>query len=804
MFGELLNELPAILTWYVIFLILGLATLPIINKYFHNWKDKGYGVSKFIGLAMVTLPLWFLSAIHVVPFTQYTTILFFFAYVGFAGWLVYKNKYRLTKSEIKWIIFEELMCFFIFIIWTFIRSTNSQVEGTEKMMNIAFMNSILRTEFFPALDPWQSGGTINYYHLGHYMYVFVAKMVGIKISFAYNFALNIIAGFSFIAAFSIIVKLINTNIHKKASVLAGLFGASWLCFGSNMHYLYKWAESIYLNKPFEYWFPDGTRIIENAIDEFPAYSIPLGDLHGHYIGMPFLIVMIALLIVSYNIAINSKDKIRFNMIISVLVVALYGINSWDFITVNFLFVLLHLYQSFSYYKNIKDRLIGFIIAESSLLIVGIIFILPYILNFHPPVGGLGIVPMGATSDLLPWTQMWGMFLIISLFFIYVKFLAQRNKWIQFIALFFSGIIFSVPILNSLEFIIKTQVESSNNFDIKISEKFWPNMLTLFLVLLSIGVISYVIIFLTKKIKDTLKYKVGKYEIFVFILNVAVFALLIGVEFLFIKDIFYRNNPPYFRTNTVFKFYYHAWIIWTIVCSYYVYKIFVTFLDAKIKAYKFIGLLISSVIVILYYGSIMYIFEGVRDFYPFFKYDNINYPTVEQLFSRDAGDHIKIYDSIDGNMYIKRTYEGDYEAMKWFNENVKGQPVIVEAVGDAYTYYARFSANLGLVDIMGWPTHEWQWRSSITEVTDENGKTTYPDAGSTEAFARRDEVQKIYTTVDADELKDLLIKYDVKYVVVGVKERDMYTDKLNEVLFAQFGSKVYDNLDTRIYKIKFTD
>jgi uncharacterized membrane protein len=362
----------------------------------------------------------------------------------------------------------------------------------------------------------------------------------------------------------------------------------------------------------------------------------------------------------------------------------------------------------------------------------------------------------------------------------------------------------VPLLTSFEFITKTQVSGSNNFDIKISEKLWPSLLNVLIVLLVIGAVSFLIVFLTKRIKDKLKYKVGKYEVFVFILNVAVFALLIGVEFIFVKDIFYRNNPPYFRTNTVFKFYYHAWIIWTIVCSYYVYKIFVTYLDSKAKIHRFVGFLIAFIVMVLYYGSIMYTFEGIRDFYPFFKYDNINYPTVEQLFSQDAGDHIKIYDSIDGNMYIKRTYEGDYEAMKWFNENVKGQPVIVEAVGDAYTYYARFSANLGLVNIMGWPTHEWQWRSSVTEVKDADGKSTYPDEGSTEAFARRDEVQKIYTTVESEELRDLLIKYDVKYIVVGGKERDMYADKLNELLFAQFGSKVYDNLDTRIYKIKFTD
>lgn len=799
MFGELANEWPKIVIWYLVFLILGLAGMPFLNKYFSKWKDGGYGVSKFLSMAAVTLPLWFLSALKILPFNQSTSILFFVGFVGLSIWYAVKTKFRFNRALVKWIIYEEILFTLVFVIWTFIRSTNSQVEGTEKMMNIAFMNSMYRAEYFPVADPWYYGGFINYYHLGHYMYVFIAKMTGIPISFAYNFALNTIAGFTFIGAFSIIVKLINAKGWQKGATFAGLFGATWLCFGANFYYLYKWIEAVFVKfKYFDYWFPDGTRIISNAIDEFPAYSIPLGDLHGHYLGMPFIVIMIALLIVSYNIKIGSREKIKFNLIISVLVCVLYGINSWDFITTIFLFGLLFLYQAFTSYKLWSDRLIVVFMATISLVVPGILFMIPYIVNFDPPVGGIGVVPLGQTSDILQWLQMWGMFVALTASFIFMKSLVNGDNKLRAFALTVLAIFLLVVSFGGLQSPVIV-LEGFMNF--KIVDNSGPVFIKLATVLMSIILFVLVFMLLFRYLKIKLEYKKGRYENLVILMTVASLALIFGVEVLFVQDIFFRSNPPYFRTNTVFKFYYHAWIIWSITSSYFVYKIFSTYLNSKEIKARIVGSVFAFMIFILYIGSVSYIFEAVKDFYPFIKYDNINYPTTEQWASADIGDHVKIYDSIDGNMYIKRYHLGDYEAMKWFNANVKGQPTVVEAIKDAYSYYQRYSANVGLINIMGWPTHEWQWRSnSVSKLDEETGKIIYEDLASKDAFDRKAEVEKIYQTTDINELKSLIAKYNVEYIIIGEKELEAYGDSINEELISQLCGKVYDNYDTKIYKV----
>jgi len=798
MFGELGNEIFNIIIWYGVFLLLGVATLPLINKYFSEWKDKGYGISKFIGLAIVTLPLWFLSNFKIIPFTQTTVIFFLVGYIGLSVWYAWKTKYTLTRSTIKIIIFEEILFLLIFMLWTFIRSTNSQVEGTEKMMNIAFMNSIFRSEYFPVVDPWYYGGYINYYHIGHYMFTFVSKLTNIPISFAYNFALNTIAGFSFIATFSIIIKLINSTSKAKlkGSIFAGLLGASWMCFGANFHYLYKWIEAVFSSKTFEYWFPEGTRIITNVIDEFPGYSIPLGDLHGHYLGMPFLIIMIALLIVSYEIKIGTKEKIRFNLTISILVCVLYGINSWDFITTIFMFSVVHAYQVFITYKKWQDRILVFLVTTASLLVIGCIFLIPYLINFHPPVGGIGIVPIGQTSEILPWIQMWGTFVLITFMYFLTRTFWHRNLLLRIISLFGLSLVFLIPIIGKVKSLYT--VEGFMNF--KLVDNYQNLIGDWIVAIISIAVFISLLLALFKFLRITIQVKADRYETFVNLMLFVCFALLLGVEILFVQDIFYRSNPPYFRTNTVFKFYYHTWIIWAILCSYFSYKIFDTYLSSKSIKLKVIGSFLSYIIIILYIGSIAYAFDSIRDFYPFLKYDNNKYASLQELTSADAGDHIKIYDSIDGNDYIKDNHPGDYALMQWFNKNVQGRPTVVEAVGEAYSYYSRFSSNIGVVSIMGWPTHEWQWRSNTVAKVGDAGSIVYEDKASVDAFARKDEVEQIYTTTSLEDLKGLIAKYNVEYIIVGELERDAYKDKINEALISKVSGKIYDELNTKLYKV----
>lgn len=707
-------EIRIFLVWYLVFMILGVIGLPLSNKLFKGWKDHGYGFAKLIGLFFVAMPLWFLASLKLIPFSEITVWLI--TMVAFAAALYYVN-----KSEIKlnrYIIFEEIAFLVLLIIWCIIRGDNPRIEGTEKFMNLAFMNSILRAEYFPPLDPWYTGGTINYYYLGHYLYTFVAKLTGIGINYAYNYALVTIIAQSFISLFSVISNVVTKSKTWLGASIAFL-GAAWISFGGNMHYAFNWFWAIMTGEEFSYFFPDATRIIPFTINEFPAYSIVLGDVHGHYLALPFTILIVGLIIVSYKIAIDSRAKLKFNLLISFIIISLYGINSWDFLTANFMFVSLHAWQAYKLDKERVFKIKHFLLAEASLILPGFIFMLPYFLNFSAPLIGkgsfyidkfLGLVPAfyikngvpvealaegeqaatglfskGKFRDVMPWLAMWGMFLSISVSYYYLR----TKGWL-------GGKMKNINLLGLLVF--------------------------------------------------------------------AALALVVGVEIFYLKDIFHVSNPNFFRTNTVFKFYYHAWIIWGIAASWMGYLLVKGFLNTKQTNRKYILFTLLFVIGVFYVGSIAYIEKAVKDFYPEIK--------IEKT-------------TLDGYNYIKEdnTKVGDYHSITWINENITGQPVFAEAVGDAYTYYARISANTGVITPMGWPTHEWQWR----------GDSDTP-------FARQRDIESLYTASEVSQAREVIQKYKIEYIYIGGLEEQKYPN-LNQELLSELGESIYTNeYGSRIIKV----
>ncbi len=684
-------EIKIFIIWYLLLFSFGIIGLPITSYIFKNWQDKGYAFSKLVGLFVVGMFWWFFSAIKILPFTPVVGwVLFVIAILSSLYWL-YRHKFKLTK----YMLLEEVLFFVTMVVWTFIRSFNPRTEGTEKMMNLAFMNSINRTVHFPPLDPWLSqGGNINYYYLGHYLYVVMGKLGNIAISYVYNYALVTIIAQTFVGLFSIFLELFKKG-KEWIKLSFSLLGALWICYAGNLHMAYNWFVAYFKGEDFKYFFPDSTRIIDHTINEYPAYSIVLGDVHGHYLALPFLVLVVALVCVALTKKIGTKQKLIFNAMISPLIIALYGINSWDMITAVFLFSVVHFYQVLQTNEELEKKIKDFALATVALIIPGVVLMIPYIIHYSPAVGPeggfpIGIVPFKTKSNPLPWLQIWFQFLVAPLLFM----IALRLKVI----------------------------------------------------------------------------KENKLKIYPLLLTISAIALIIGVEFIFIKDIFHKSNPPYFRTNTVFKFYYHAWVIFGIAAVSYIYnilhneKVEQNISSEQLKINRYYKLFVFSISSTVFAMTFAYIFVAIKGFYPI----------------KDK----QIVRTMDGIDYIRKEKPADYKAIVWINKNLKGQPVILEEVGEAYTYSARISSTTGLVTVIGWPTHQWQWR----------GNSEIP-------FGRKNEVEGFYNGIyEKNADLEFLEKYKVEYIFVGNKERETY-QQLNEDRLRGFGEVVYDESGTFIVKVK---
>lgn len=234
------------------------------------------------------------------------------------------------------------------------------------------------------------------------------------------------------------------------------------------------------------------------------------------------------------------------------------------------------------------------------------------------------------------------------------------------------------------------------------------------------------------------------DYFVLALIITATILIIIPEIGYLKDIYVYDHR---RANTMFKLVYQAFMLYALASGYLLSRL------SRFKAYKFLFLLV-------FVCHLIYPYFAIRSYYG-----------------------LKDYQGLWGLTYLQNLYPDSLAAIDWLNTHVTGQPVIVEAVGDSYTTFNHLSSATGLPTIQGWVVHEWLWRG-----------------GYDEPGARTAEVQQIYESNDIDAVHQLLLKYSVKYIIVGPKEVEKYPH-LNEDNFVTLGANlVFQSGSTKIYQL----
>ena len=233
-------------------------------------------------------------------------------------------------------------------------------------------------------------------------------------------------------------------------------------------------------------------------------------------------------------------------------------------------------------------------------------------------------------------------------------------------------------------------------------------------------------------------------------------LIVVPEFLYAKDIY----PQHYRANTMFKLVYQSFMLLSLVASYTIILI--------------VGKKAKTLIQII--GKVGFIFITITFLMLVFLYP---YFAISSYYGS-----LKTYKGVNGTEYLKTLHLGDYEVIQFINATIPNQPVILEAQGDSYTDYARISANTGLPTVLGWTVHEWLWRGSY-------------DIPS----PRIDEVKNLYEG-NATTTKNLIQKYNIKYVYIGTLEKEKYP-LINEEKFKTLGDEVFrsSDLSSVLYKIK---
>jgi uncharacterized membrane protein len=225
------------------------------------------------------------------------------------------------------------------------------------------------------------------------------------------------------------------------------------------------------------------------------------------------------------------------------------------------------------------------------------------------------------------------------------------------------------------------------------------------------------------------------------------------EFIYLRDMFGT------RMNTVFKFYYQAWLLLALAAAYGVSRLAErgVALWLKLPAFILTGLLVL--------GSLWYPLAAIPS----------------------KADNFRGEPTLDGLAYLQRNNPGDVAAIAWIRSNVAPDAVVLEATGGSYSPEGagRISMSTGNPTVLGWDFHERQWR----------GNEGYDKI----AAGRPEVIEQIYRTARAEDLPRLLEQWGVDYVLVGGLERNKY--KISEAALARFDAAlklVYDQDGVRIY------
>ncbi len=796
------QDIVFILRWWLVLFFIGITFLPLAIKLFPKFLDKGYALSKTIGIICISYFTFLLGLSHLLPFTWITllTVSIVFAIILWGRLLITKQHPPL-QGLLPLFLLEELLFLLGLFFLSYIRSFSPDIHGLEKYMDYGFINSILRSEYFPPKDMWFPPFSINYYYFGHLITAVLTKLSGIPSNISYNLMLATIFGLCFSSSFSLGMTLLHPLLQKKRRAITllgvGLFTALLVTLSGNLHTIYTLFRPYENEKPVPFWelgdpliktedyydtnghkqtrfvqsFTNDARVLakHEYLKIVPNIASP-NPCFGKTDAPECALTKKQPLTVSYPNSYWYPNATRFiyNTIhefpmYSWTVADLHGHVLDIPIVLLTLSLLYSLFLAFAQEKTQKKPSLPFSVSHSLQK-----YLAPYVMQFEK------VIFLSFLLAVMYMTNAWdGLIYLLFAIGIFLFFAQKHQKNLRDIcfetiigiviigggfvlfslpfSLFFKPFVSGVGVLCAPTFLTNMEKIGPFLFEANHCQKSPLWQLLILHGFFLIFILSF-IIFL-RKIK-----KILLQDTFILLLITLSFILIIIPEFMYAKDIY----PQHYRANTMFKLVFESFIMLSIATAYIIFRITPFIRHAKKTPLRVLG-------IFSYYLMLLSVFTLVFS-YPF--------TAIKSYYGE-----LKTYTGLDGTKYLESLYPTDYAAIQWINKTIKGQPIILEAQFDSYTDYARVSANTGLPTVLGWTVHEWLWRG------------TYDIPAP-----RIPDVIQMYESTDIKQTKDLLKKYSVSFVFLGDLEREKYK-KLNEEKFAKLGILVYQNKGTKIYQIR---
>jgi YYY domain-containing protein len=357
-----------VIVWWLWMQVIGLAALPMAHRFFRRLPDRGYAFARPLGLLLTSYVLWLGASLGLLR-NSIGGAVFSILIVAVVSIIIYRRgrargdpgildwlragasaSARTHSGALRLIVAVELVFAGALALWALLRAYSPELTtaGGEKFMEIMYLNSIGRSEYFPPQDAWLSGYAISYYYFGYVMIAMLTRLSGFAAHMTFNVGLALLFALTCTGAFGLVYNLVQgakrqdgletgndeEDIRPRSTspIAWGLLGAVLVAVLGNLEgflevlyslrllprAFWQWLDIKELNEAFDmtvapslmpsrsgWWWWRASRVIHELdpqgnsmgiqpIDEFPGFSFLLGDMHPHVLALPFVLLALAL------------------------------------------------------------------------------------------------------------------------------------------------------------------------------------------------------------------------------------------------------------------------------------------------------------------------------------------------------------------------------------------------------------------------------------------------------------------------------------------------------------------------------
>ncbi len=175
-------------------------------------SGPGYTLARALGLLAWGFIFWILASLGVLQNSISGVALALFILAGLAAWAAWGKRFHEVWGWVvthkKLILVSEAIFLAAFAAWAFVRAANPDISGTEKPMELAFINAILHSPAFPPHDPWLSGYAISYYYFGYVMVTMLIRVTGVDAGIAFNLGVALWFALTALGAYGVVFNLL--------------------------------------------------------------------------------------------------------------------------------------------------------------------------------------------------------------------------------------------------------------------------------------------------------------------------------------------------------------------------------------------------------------------------------------------------------------------------------------------------------------------------------------------------------------------------------------------------------------------